>query len=65
MYTIVRRSNAKYGYLSSHCCEVSRYILCLQMPLVTIAADNNVREKRLQDVHNFCSPQLVSCASIF
>ncbi|GFG31799.1 hypothetical protein Cfor_04236 [Coptotermes formosanus] len=30
------------------------------MPLVTIAADNNVREKRLQDVHNFCSPQLVS-----
>jgi hypothetical protein len=39
--------------------------LCLQMPLVTIAADNSVREKRLQDVHNFCSSQLVSCVSIF
>jgi len=38
--------------------------LCLQMSLVAIAADYSVREKRLQDVQNFCSPQLVSFISM-
>ncbi|XP_021916359.1 reversion-inducing cysteine-rich protein with Kazal motifs isoform X1 [Zootermopsis nevadensis] len=33
---------------------------CEQMSLVAIAADNSVREKRLQNVQNFCSSQLVS-----
>jgi hypothetical protein len=57
-------SRCNYKFFLTVIIAVFNFVFRLQMPLVTIAADTRIREKRLQDVQNFCSPQLVSAISI-